>query len=83
MKRDLTIENTWHISLGVFYIILFVIFYSLTEKRLIIMNEKIDTLIENVDSTKTDSLNREIQLLQEEMMIIGAELDSMYLKYNI
>jgi len=83
MKRDLTIENTWYASLGVFYIILFVVFYSLTEKRLIVVSEKLDTLIENVDSTKTDSLNREIQLLQEEMMIIGAELDSMYLKYNI
>ena len=75
MKRDLTIENTWHASLGVFYIILFVVFYSLTEKRLIIMNEKIDTLISNTDVTQIDSLKQEI-------MDIGWELDSMTLKYE-
>jgi hypothetical protein len=75
MKRDLTIENTWHASLGVFYIILFVFFYSLTEKRLIIMNEKIDTLISNTDVTQIDSLKQEI-------MDIGWELDSMTLKYE-
>ena len=83
MEKDLIVKNLFTFLFSGICIILFILFYTTTENKVVAISKKLDTLIENVDPTKTDSLNKEIQLLQEEIMVIGAELDSVQLKNNI